>query len=90
MAYQDVYTMTLSTSLRGRVAAAAATEAGPLDPADPDEWAAVHRWDVCSAPGWGDAWASAEAATPGGDHGADPAVITDAEILSQVQAVLAG
>jgi hypothetical protein len=41
-----------------------------------------------SAPGWADAWASAEAAS-NPDPGRDEAVITDAQILSQVQAVLA-
>jgi hypothetical protein len=81
--------MTLNGSLRGRLAAAAASEPTPLDPADPETWAYQFRYQLCSAPGWDDAWASAAA---GGvqDPGADEAVITDGMILSQVQAVLAG
>jgi len=89
MAYSDVFDMTKSSSLRGRVAAAAATEPGPIDPADPDEWAVEHRWDVCAAPAWDEAWASA-IASGNEDPGSDAGVITDAQILSQVQAVLAG
>lgn len=92
MTYLDIANMTDSGSLIRRLSAAAAEqkEAGAtLDPPDPMTWAGTFRWELCAAPGWADAWASAEA---GGnlDPGADPAVITDAQILSQVQAVLAG
>jgi len=89
MAYMDVVIMTRNASLLGRCAAAAATEPATLDPADPDDWAGTHRWDLCSAPGWGEAWASA-VASGNPDPGADEGVITDAMILSEVQAVLAG
>lgn len=90
MAYSDVNAMTRSESLRGRTAAAAAVEANGgavLDEQDADNWAYKHRYEVCSAPGWDAAWASAIA---GGkeDPGSDPAVITDGMILSQVQSVL--
>jgi len=73
------------------VAAAAATEheaGSELDEADPEAWAFRHRYDMAAAPGWADAWASAQAngnPTPGADAG----VITDAMILSQAQAVIA-
>jgi hypothetical protein len=92
MPYLDVFNMTGSISLLGRLAAAAATEAGGgavLDPPEPESWAGEHRWELCSAPGWDEAWASAEASDVG-DPGADPGVITDGMILSQVQALLTG
>jgi hypothetical protein len=85
VAYFDVYSMTQSGSLRGRLSAAASTE--PDGPADPEGWANEHRWEIVSAPGWGDAWASAVAAD-NPDPGADPGVITDGMILAEVQAVL--
>lgn len=92
MAYSDVHQMTGSASLLGRIAAAAAVEANAgtaLDEPDCDHWAYKHRYDVCSAPGWGDAWASAEA-SQNPDPGADPTVITDSMILAQVQLVTGG
>lgn len=90
MTYLDVADMTNNGALLRRCSAAAAQEqqAGALlDPTDPEAWAQEHRWELAAAPGWGDAWASAEA---GGvvDPGADAGVITDAMILSQVQAVI--
>jgi hypothetical protein len=83
MAYADVHQMTTSGSLHGRLAAAAATEhlAG-----DPELWVRDHRYELAAAPGWGDAWASA-VANENPDPGADPGVITDGMILSQVQAI---
>jgi hypothetical protein len=89
MAYADIADMTRSGSLAGRMAAAAAAEDVLLEPADPESWVAENRWQLCAAPGWDDAWASAQA-SGNADPGLDPAVITDGQILSQVQAVLAG
>ncbi len=86
MAYIDVYAMTGSGSLHGRLSAAAATEHAS---GDPELWVREHRYQLVSAPGWGDAWASA-VASENEDPGADPGVITDGMILSQVQAILAG
>lgn len=91
MAYTDVHAMTRNDALKGRIAAAASVEqnaGATLDEPDADIWAYRHRYDVCAAPGWGDAWASAMASGDP-DPGSNPAVITDAMILSQVQAVLA-
>jgi hypothetical protein len=91
MGYVDVWHMTGSQSLQGRLAAAAAEEQATgavLDPPTADGWVTVYRWHLCAAPGWGDAWASAVAAGRD-DPGADPSVITDQQILSQTQAVLA-
>jgi len=92
MSYATVADMTDSTSLIRRLSAAAAeeqTSGAVLDPTDPGAWAADHRWEIVSAPGWGDAWASAEA-SGNPDPGADESVITDGMILSQVQAVISG
>lgn len=91
MAYLDISNMTQSGSLLGRLSAAAAQEQGAgadLDPDAPEAWAQAHRWALVAAPGWGEAWASAVA---GGneDPGADPGVITDGMILSEVQALIA-
>lgn len=92
MAYIDVASMTRDSALMLRLSAAAAQEqtgGAVLDPDEPEAWANAHRWELCAAPGWGDAWASAVA---GGseDPGSDPGVITDGMILSEVQAVLGG
>jgi hypothetical protein len=46
----------------------------------------LKRYDLCSAPGWGDAYLYA-LETGVSDPGADNAVITDAQISSQVQVV---
>ena len=93
MAYLEIANMAASDSLARRITAAAASEAhagAVLIPDQPESWAGVNRWVLCAAPGWADAWASAEASDPGGDHGADESVITDGQILSEVQAVLGG
>ena len=82
--YLDIAEVADSYSLQRRVAACAAQQDAP---GDPTQWALANKLDWASAPGWGAAWASAVA---GGveDPGSDPAVITDAQILSQVQAML--
>lgn len=82
--YDSVADVADSPSLMRRVTACASTEGET----NPEAWARDHRWQYAAAPGWGAAFASAEA---GGnpDPGADPAVVTDGMILSQVQAMLA-
>ena len=82
MAYWDVAQIASDVDLGQRVTAAAAQEGR----GDPPGWTAQHVWDYASQPGWGDAWASAVA---GGNEapGRDPAVITDGQILSAVQAI---
>jgi hypothetical protein len=59
---------------------------------NPDQWVQVNRRTWASAPGWADAWASASELhkdNPAYDAGSDEAVITDAMILGQVQAMQA-
>lgn len=81
--YLGIGKVSNSQSLRDRVTACAARE----NVSDaPDQWAFTNRWEYGAAPGWAAAYEYSEA---GGnpDPGSDPAVITDAMILSQVQAM---
>lgn len=72
-----------------RVAACAATQDLP-EGWNPVSWAQMNAWEVSSAPGFGDAYESAIVTLRAAEHpGSNPAVITDNQILSAVQAVLA-
>jgi hypothetical protein len=82
MSYYDVASMSADLDLTSRVAACAAQESIP----DPREWAADNMLTVAASPGWGDSWASA-VASGNEAPGRDAAVITDASILSAVQAI---
>lgn len=90
--YLSVWKLTDSVSMRNRVTACAAKEGvtdGASQPAiNVDQWVWDNRWEWASAPGWGAAFEYAEL-SGNEDPGADPAVITDAMILSQVQAMTA-
>jgi hypothetical protein len=60
-------------------------------PDDPDRWTHDHRRYWAAAPGWAAAWEYARLTHPDDpdyDPGADEAVITDAQILAQVQTML--
>ena len=81
--YASHAAMCQSASLRSRVTACAAQEGAT----DPPKWVAATIWSIPKAD-WLAAWDYAEAANPGGDHGADPAVITDQMILSAVQPMI--
>lgn len=75
MSYWDIAEMAKDLDLQARIWACAAQE----------DVAVVNMLQICAAPGWDTEWASAAAggvARPG----KDPAVISDAEILSSVQA----
>lgn len=75
-------------SLFSRVAQAAA-EQNVGD--DPDIWTSSNRRDWAAAPGWDAAWESAKVThedDPNYDPGKDEAVITDGQILSQVQSMI--
>jgi hypothetical protein len=85
MSYLTQDTIAHDQHMTGRVAQAAASEA--VD-GDPDVWTFTHRRTWAAAPGWDAAWESAVAGDVP-DPGADPGVITDGMILSQVQAMLA-
>ena len=73
-------------SMRVRVASCAAQEGCAQAGIDPDTWTWEWRRVWSSAPGWDAAWESAEA-NNNPNPGVDPAVITDSEILSQVQSM---
>jgi len=84
MAYWDIAQMSFDSDLLQRVMACAAQELSP--DVDVSVWTSENILRVCAAPGWDQAWASAQA---GGvpNPGRDPAVITDGQILASVQAV---
>lgn len=57
-------------------------------PADPIQWVADNRYVWASSPTWGEKWDYAKATHEGDidyQPGRDPAVITDADILTTVQ-----
>ena len=96
MSYLTQTEISGNAAMRNRVAAAAAEQG--ID-TDPDDWAYANRRDWAAAPGWDAAWESAKVAHPndpedpgyieGYDPGADEAVVTDQQILAQVQAMTA-
>jgi hypothetical protein len=63
-----------------------------------EAWVAARRYTWASSPSWGEKWDYALANNPNDDNpdtpeyqpGADPAVITDGDILATVQALGAG
>lgn len=85
MSYFDQSALARDSDFTLRIAACVSNE----DPAvNPPQWATEHQWQIAAAPGFADAYSSAVA----GDvenPGRDPSVISDAQILSAVQAVLA-
>jgi hypothetical protein len=86
MAYYDVAQLSNDSDFLARCAAAYSTETlASADRENPSQWISDHAWDMASQPGFGDAYASAIA---GGVErpGMDPAVITDGQILSAMQA----
>ena len=88
MAYSDQALLARDVDFIERVSASAAVETDPDTFLPPDQWARNNIWWISAAPGFGDAYASAIA---GGvpRPGNDPAVISDAQILSAVQALIA-
>jgi hypothetical protein len=87
MAYLTVSTIAADAAMRSRVAAAYAVEQNGPASVGAEQWAYSNAYWWASAPGWADAWdyaVNSGNTTPGDD----PAVITDAMILSQVQLML--
>lgn len=86
MSYTSIVEMANSSSLIGRLTAAAAGEAI----ATPEQWVRTNLWKIVSSPGWADQWAYAfDTATvnTNPDLGIRTDVISDGDILSAVQAV---
>ena len=87
MSYFSISELHKDDDFRGRIGACAQTEERvPNVSGAVEQWVADYAWEIASAPGFGDAY---ESAVVGGIErpGADPAVITDAMILSAVQAI---
>lgn len=85
MSYWTTSEMAMDNDLTRREAACYAQEPGGTE--EPNAWALANGLALAAQPGWDAAWSSALAAgvqTPGRDE----AVISDAMILSGVQAVL--
>jgi len=82
MAYSDIAALSADNDFIMRTRACAATESI----ADPVQWSTDHQWPMAATPGFGDMYASAVAGgipRPGNEQ----AVISDADILSAVQAL---
>lgn len=88
MSYSDVIAMAQSSSLITRIIACAAAEDIP----NPTGWVGERNWKFASTPGWAAQWSYAvDTATVNvnPDTGARIDVISDADILSRVQAIWA-
>ena len=84
MSYQAQATLSYDGEFINRVAACAAEEIPKTH--KPQVWAADHIWWIAAAPGFSESYGYA--LETGVEHpGADPAVITDAQILGAVQAL---
>ena len=88
MSYLTQNEIAENRAMLNRVAQAAAQEKAS---GDPDRWAYENRRTWASAPGWSDSWESSKVTNPEDDYdpGSDEAVITDGQILSQVQVMSA-
>lgn len=86
--YSDVALLAADYDFQLRTAASLAIETLDTPGVNAPAWAADHAWQMAAQPGFGDAYASAIA---GGIErpGNDPAVISDAQILTAVQAITA-
>ncbi|HPJ19221.1 MAG TPA: hypothetical protein PLQ14_06925 [Actinomycetota bacterium] len=86
MSYQSIAQAAQNLNLKLRIAACVATQ-----PDVPDNWWPIPaadrlQWACAGEPGWGEAWESAVLNPDITDVGNNPGVITDAMILSAVQA----
>lgn len=86
MSYTAIAQAAQDGALRARIAACIATQGSTAE--HPTQTADRLLWACAAQPGWGEAWASAQAAgNP--NPGDDPAVISDPQILAAVQKILA-
>lgn len=87
MSYLTVSEIRQDPIIRDRVSACIAVEG--INSNRPEDWATEHAWQLAAQPGWSAAWESAQAShtEEGYEPGKDPSVITDAMILSAVQAI---
>lgn len=85
MSYSSQAQLSKDVDFIARTAAAAAVEVPHTH--QPEQWATDHIWWMAASPGFAEAYESALAASverPGND----PAVISDAQILSAIQALV--
>lgn len=88
MSYATIATIYRDSNINSRITACVASEGISKTP---EQWVAERNWALAAQPGWAEAWESSLAAhpeTPDYLPGADAAVITDAMILSAVQALV--
>ena len=92
MSYLSQDAIASNSTMQHRVAQCAAVEmADKIGTLDPDHWALTNRRYWSAAPGWDTAWEYAlnvHSADADYDPGADEAVITDGQILAQMQSML--
>lgn len=88
MSYYDQSLLARDGDFIDRLSSAFAVETDPTpNPFPPDQAARNASWWISAAPGFADQYASALAASVP-NPGRDPSVISDAQILSAVQAYL--
>ena len=87
MSYSTQSDISGDSKMRARVAQAAAEQGCADAGLDPDQWSQMWRRIWAAAPGWDLAWESAVAGE-NPSPGDDPAVITDAMVLAQVQSMM--
>ena len=88
MSFSDVAALAVDRDFRDRIAACYSQEQEPVvNGVHPLTWTDLYQFNIAGSPGFGDAYASALA---GGvpDPGKDPSVISDAQILGAVQALI--
>lgn len=88
MGYLEISLLRQDTAFLNRVAACYAGETPLGTGEDPDLWATTRAWDVAGQPGLGDAYGAAVVAA-NANPGSDPGVVSDAALLTAVQAVIA-
>lgn len=82
MAYYDIALLSADNDFIQRIQACAATEGEP----DPRQFSSDHIWEIAATPEFGEKYSYAlQTGVP--NPGRDPAVISDIEILSSVQAI---
>lgn len=91
LSYLTQSTIADDSWMKLRVASCAAQQGVTDAGIDPDMWASEWRRVWSASPGWDMQWESALARPdnpPGYQPGMDPAVVSDGQILSQVQSML--
>jgi hypothetical protein len=89
-AYLTISEIAMDQNMVNRVTACAAQQKAVGAPIEfPPNWALENRFTWASSPSWGEKYDYAKATheEPGYAPGADPAVITDGDILATVQAM---